>query len=341
MTDIARLRCTWAGPLVTFQDHGRHGRLRFGVPASGPMDTFAFAAANASLGNRPDDTTIEVSRGGLKLECLSGSVTLAVAGGGFAVTLDGRALDSWTVVTLSLGDTLSIQSGEWGSWAYLAIAGQPHVESWLGSTSTHSISGQGGGFIAQGQELVISEARTSPELDGELPVPPWVAPAEVVRVVMGPQLQRFVDVAATTFIELPFTLTDDYDRMGARLSGPELSLQDALAIPSEPIVRGSVQVSGDGVPTVLLADHQTTGGYPKIATVLSSDLDNFVQNRPGDVVRFLAVTPAEALGITRERSERVAEILRVISSSERTLSQRLMRNNLISWGQPDPSDFRG
>lgn len=332
MTATAELACVAAGPLVTFQDAGRPGQLRYGVPGSGPMDRLAYATANVAVGNVGPATVIEVSRGGVRLECRAGSVTVSVAGGGFSVMVGRRSADPWTVVTLAAGDVLSVQPGDWGSWSYVAFAGEVDVQRWLGSASTHSISGQGGGALGVGQRFAVASARSRPDLDGEIPLPELARPSSVVPVVMGPQLGRFVDDAADTFLGATFALSDDYNRMGARLDGPGLMLRDALAIPSEPIVRGSIQVSGDGVPTVLLADHQTTGGYPKIATVLESALDQFVQHRPGDQIRFEEVTPGEGLALARERDRRVRDVLQTVSRPGRTLAQRLMLHNLIGWG---------
>jgi allophanate hydrolase len=123
-------------------------------------------------------------------------------------------------------------------------------------------------------------------------------------VVLGPQDRFFTREAIAALVGAPYRLTDAYDRMGVRLRGPQLVPEGALSIPSEPILRGSIQVAGDGVPAVLLADHQTTGGYPKIATIVSAHLDGFVQLRPHEVVRFHAVTPEEAVGLARLRAGR-------------------------------------
>ncbi len=127
-----------------------------------------------------------------------------------------------------------------------------------------------------------------------------------MRCTLGPQDRFFAAETLTTFTTARFEMSDAFDRMGLRLRGPALMPAAALSIPSEPILRGSVQVSGDGTATVLLSDHQTTGGYPKIATVLADDLDAFVQCRPRDAVMFQAISPAEAIAITRQNALRFA-----------------------------------
>jgi len=298
----ALLSVTAAGPHVTFQDAGRAGMMRFGVPTSGPMDRASFAAAQAALGNPPDAAAIEVSPGGLSLECLEGEVTLAVAGGGFQLLLDGARHASWTVLTIRAGSALSVRPGFWGCWTYLAFAGNLEVPRWLGSAATHGPTGLGGGRLAAGQALRISGARRAPRGSWRIPLPAWARPPAEVPVVLGPQDRFFAPETIAILLREPYVLSEAYDRMGVRLRGPALPPAVALDMPSEPIARGSIQVSGDAIPTVLLADHQSTGGYPKIATVVSTSLDQFVQLRSRQRVAFRAVSAQEAVGLVRSRT---------------------------------------
>jgi biotin-dependent carboxylase-like uncharacterized protein len=289
----AVLAVRFAGPLVTVQDHGRPGMARYGVPQSGPMDRLAFAAAQAALGNTQNNPVIEVSLGGLHLECLEGSVTIALAGGGFIAEIAGRKGGSWQVARLCPGDRLILRRGPWGAWCVLAFAGTMRLRPWLGSVATHAPSGLGGGAISTGQVIEIDEPRLLP--DRLLPCPAFARPLAEPRVVLGPQDRFFGADQHALLLGFPWQLTPAYDRMGVRLQGPSLRPEAALDMPSEPVSRGSVQVAGDGVPTVLLADHQTTGGYPKIATLLSADLDRFSQLRPGDRFRLQEITPEKAI----------------------------------------------
>ncbi len=329
MTNDAHLRVVRAGPLVSYQDSGRQAMMRFGVPRSGPMDRLAHGAANTVLGNDPNATAIEVSTGGLELACLTGSVTLAVVGGGFDVEHLGTVRPSWTVLTVRPGDTLSIQAGRRGSWTYLAFAGTLATPTWLGHTATHSTSGLGGGLLAAGRTIEVTGARLELAREGEVPEPGFLNATGTARVVLGPQEQHFDPASVSTFVESDYRLSSAYDRMGVRLDGPPLLLGDVFSIPSEPIVRGSVQVAGDGVPTVLFADHQTTGGYPKIATVISTDLDHLTQLRPGDPIRFTPTTPTEAISIARAHAQGCSDYLAAIARPGRTLAHRLMSENLI------------
>ena len=319
----AHFTVTQAGPLVTVQDIGRAGLMRYGVPASGPMDRMAYCIANLALGNAPDTPAIEVSRAGLSVQCTQGQVDFAVAGGSFQVMLDAQLQPPWTTASIKAGQTLVIRPGRWGSWCYLAFAGQLLSNHWLGSAATHGPSGLGGGMVVAGNSLQVDDAAVRPNLHGAIPIPVSARPRPQIRVVLGPQNRFFGAEAIRDLLSNPFTLTDAYDRMGVRLSGPLLPPNAALDMPSEPIVRGSIQVAGDGVATVLLADHQTTGGYPKIATVLSDDLDGFVQNRSHNMVRFKEITPQEAILIARSRD---AARKRYLAQFERSLP-KIMRQH--------------
>ena len=138
-----------------------------------------------------------------------------------------------------------------------------------------------------------------------------------------------MNTAIKIFSDSIFKVSDNYDRMGMQLTGPKLELKRALSIPSEPVVKGSIQVSGDGIPTILLADHQTTGGYPKIATVISSDINRLVQFRSNQSVEFILISSNEALQKTRKFLDMKEKYLQKISISRGTLEQRLMSENLI------------
>jgi biotin-dependent carboxylase-like uncharacterized protein len=297
----ARFIVRQVGPQVSVQDGGRRGHMRYGVPWSGAMDRKSFAIAQVAAGNVA--AGIEVSVGGVTLDCVAGAVSVAVAGGGFVVDLAGEKHASWVVQTLRAGQSISLHAGPWGSWAYLAFAGTLVTDTWLGSAATHALSGFGGGMLRAGQNITVTDTRTvAPRT---LTCPIWARPRHQCHVVLGPQDQYFDTAPLLTEL---FHVTDAYDRMGVRLRGPLLP-HTALNIPSDPLLRGSVQVSGDGVATVLLADHQTTGGYPKIATLLADDVDGFVQLRPRDAVRFVAVTAAQAVAMARVRAGALAAYL--------------------------------
>jgi allophanate hydrolase len=290
-----------AGPSTTIQDEGRRGLMRYGVPASGPMDRTAFTIVQEALGNAPGAGAIEASLGGLTLRCVEGPATVATAGGSFKVTLDGAVIPSWGVAVVPTGARLAIRAGLWGTWTYVGFAGRLMAPSWLGSSATHLRSGLGGGALAPGSRFSIGEAPKEPPRVGPIVLPVTARPRRDIRVVLGPQDRFFPPAGIAAFLAGPFALTSSYDRMGVRLKGPALEVLGRLDMPSEAVLRGAVQVAGDGQPTVLLADHQTTGGYPKIATIASIDLDAFVQLRPHALVRFRAVSAEHAVALLRTR----------------------------------------
>ena len=327
MSDV-EFSISFAGPLVTFQDIGRPGNMRYGVSASGPMDIVSFEAANAVLGNETKQTAIEISLGGLILQCHEGSITLAITGGDFLIEYQGQKISSWTVLTIQKGERLSVRAGKSGSWAYLAFSGKLNVKDWLNSSSTHSTSGFGGGILKTGQKFTLKDASNQANRIGPI-LKPNFNTNDLIHAVLGPQDQYFMNTAIKIFSDSIFKVSDNYDRMGMQLTGPKLELKSALSIPSEPVVKGSIQVSGDGIPTILLADHQTTGGYPKIATVISSDINRLVQFRSNQSVEFILINSNEALQKTRKFLDMKEKYLQKISISRGTLEQRLMSENLI------------
>jgi allophanate hydrolase len=257
------------------------------------MDRLALAAANLAIGNAPGAAAFELSLGGLQLDCVGGPISFAVAGGGFIVEHGGHKGGSWQVATLQPGERLVIRRGPWGAWCYLAFSGGLVTTHWLGSAATHSQSGFGGGRVMTGDEVSVD----SPRLEAErvLPCPAFARPLTEISATLGPQDRFFGHDQIAAFEGAIWRLSGAYDRMGVRLTGPLLPPDAPLDMPSEPVARGSVQVAGDGVATVLLADHQTTGGYPKLATVLDADLDRFAQLRPGDAFRFRLLAADAAL----------------------------------------------
>ena len=298
-----------AGPMTTIQDRGRFGAQRFGVNEAGPMDRAAYRAALAALGELPGAPVIETAFGGLALRCVKGNLTVALAGGGFRLVIDGETKGSWCVATLREGQRLEIKPGPWGSWTCLAVAGEIVATPWIGSVATHAPTGFGAGILKTNDEILIENPRLMPEREGVLPFPVTGRPRDHVRVVLGPQAQFFAPETIETFLQTHFTLSGEYDRMGVKLTGATIPIEGALDMPSQALPRGSVQIPGHGDPLVLLADHQTTGGYPKIAVTIGADQDGFAQLRPRQTVRFSAVTPEAAIIAARSRAKAEAVYL--------------------------------
>lgn len=305
--------------------------MRFGVAASGPMDRLAHAAAQTALGQPEGATALEVSLGGLDIVCETGEVSFSVAGGDFQVLLAGVKLRSGCVRTVRAGETLAIRSGPAGSWATLAFCGELACHRWAGHAATHSTSGLGGGLLGPGATLLVQHAQVCEAREGEMPpMPAALRDRARVRVVLGPQTEHFEPGCVERLLGSAFAVSASCDRMGMRLEGPALPLRRALSIPSEPLARGSVQVNGEGAASILLADHQTTGGYPKIATVVSCDLDAVAQRRPGERLRFEAVEPGQAVALARAHAAAVRAFLQEVGRPRGTLLERLFAHNLVS-----------
>ena len=320
----AVLRIEAAGPLTTIQDAGRFGHLRHGVTWSGPVEPLGFAAVQSALGNPATAAAIEISHGGIVLRCTEGRVGFALAGGDFTAIVDGVARGGWTTGVLSTGSRLVIRDGMAGNWATLGLAGVINCPSWLNSAATLALSGLGGGRLVAGDTVVI-DAREVADGARDLARPPEDFGA--IRVVLGPQDDFFAAATIDTLLTAEFVAAPAFDRMGMVLAGPPLPPL-ALTMLSSPVIRGAIQVNGAGVATILLADHQTTAGYPRIATVISTDLPRAAQTRPGQALRFVAVTAAEAVAIARCGAAARAAWLAGLADRG-TLLERLMGTNLV------------
>jgi 5-oxoprolinase (ATP-hydrolysing) subunit C len=336
------LRILSAGPGVTLQDGGRRGLLRFGVTGAGPMDSFAFAIANAAAGAPRNATTIEVSLGGIELAA-DEPVSLAIAGGAFRIDLGGRPLPSAVVVTPEPGQPIRIAPGGSGAWCYVAVAGRFDVPPVLGSTATHVRSGLGGlsgRALQTGDVLPVANPRVI-TVAGACIIPPGLEPAgDAIRVVLGPQDDYFDERAIAAFLQGPWTVSPRSDRMAYQLEGPRIHHAKGFNILSDAIAFGAVQVPGEGKPVVLMADRQPTGGYPKIANVIGADLGRMAQLRPGAKLRFTSVSIAEAVAARRARAAALAAKVALEPIVRRNFSSEfLLQVNLVGGvtadGEPD------
>lgn len=331
----ARLLVEAAGPLTTVQDAGRLGWMRFGVSRSGPVDRHAFRAALAAVGADPagpEGVALELSVGGISLTCLEGATGFALCGPGFTARLEGAELGGWTAGTLRAGQRLVVRSGS-GNWGYLAFAGLLPARRWLGSAATHAGSGLGAGAVAAG--LVLRPEGCRLLAARALPPAADLAPIETVRAVLGPQERFFTSEDVARLSAEPFAATARMDRMGMVLDGPAL-VPTRLDMPSEAMAFGSLQVDGAGRITLLLADHQTSGGYPKIATLLARDAARVAQLPAGHRFRIRLVRAEEAGAAAQREAARLSAWLAEIADDE-PLEARLAGRNLIT-AQVEPED---
>lgn len=300
--DTPGLRLVEAGLGTSLQDLGRRHFQRFGISESGALDAPALRLANALLGNEPGTAALEITLSGPVIDIEAERVRLALVGADFPVTLNGQALRTGRSFEAQRGDRLVIGLARQGARAYLAVAGGFAAAPTLGSLSTHSrsrLGGLDGGYLKAGDRLALT-----PGAAGEGPqlaLPALPAPeAAKLRVVLGPQDDFFTDAGIETFLSARYQVSPRADRMGYQFEGPAIAHAKGFNIVSDGIVNGSIQVPGNGQPIVLLADRQTTGGYPKIATVIEADLPILAQLRPGESIGFTAVTADEAEEIVLE-----------------------------------------
>lgn len=294
------------GLCTSVQDLGRIGGQRLGVPVSGALDAVSLRLANAVLGNPPGAPALEILFSGPTLEVTVARARVAVGGPGARLVLDGapeRAVPAWQSVAIGRGGSFRVVLGAPSACGYLAVEGGIAVPLVLGSASTCLRAGLGGldGRALRPNDivpLVLGEAPVRAEL--RLPDPPDPTGERPIRVVLGPQQDCFTDEALADLLGAAFRISSNADRMGMRLDGPLLRHRAGWDIVSDAIPTGAIQVPGSGRPVILLADHQTTGGYPKIATVVSPDLPVLGRRRPGDTVGFVAVSHAEAEALCRE-----------------------------------------
>ena len=327
---MASFKVLRAGPFISVQDGGRTGYKRYGVTGSGAMDRFSYRMANTAVNQPLINPALEVSLGGLEILCEQGSVAVAIAGGHFSIQLDDKTLPPCSTVVIDEGSVLRIRPGVWGSWCYVAFAGTIESASWLGSQSVHLDSGLCGKPLIAGDSIQVSDTSTDIPLVGNFQSADDLKPDTTVRAVLGPQDHYFTEESVDALFNEEFLVTAEYNRMGVRLSGPALKIPSALDMPSEPIARGSLQVPGHGDPLLLLADHQSTGGYPKIATVISCDQDKFAQLRSGDKIRFEALEVAQAIDAVRREHQVRETLFDSFARNTISLDERLAGYNLIS-----------
>ena len=323
------------GLFSTLQDLGRFGYARFGISASGAMDVLAFRLANALVGNLPGAAAIETTLSGPSVKIEAERCRLAFAGMDARITLNGTPIAPWRAFDAWRDDRIVILPGPSGLRGYLAVAGGIAVPSVLGSRSTQTrstLGGLDGRALRAGDRLPIGfSGEAGPCL--ELPASLRPSETDTVRVVLGPQDDRFTPEGIATFLGAPYRVSDRTDRMGCQFHGPQIAHRNGFNIVSDGIVNGSIQVPGHGQPIVLLADRQTTGGYPKIATVIGPDLRVLAQARPGATLRFVAVPAEEAEAIAvRHRTALealIGALMPTVEGLADLTTERLLALNLI------------
>ncbi len=300
------------GMMTTVQDEGRFGYQRYGMPVSGAMDLFSYRAANLLAGNESGAACLEATLTGPEILFHARGI-VAITGADMGPRLNGKPVSAWKTLEINCNDQLSFSGLASGCRTYIAFRGGLDVPVMMGSRSTYlraGIGGLDGRILKAGDRLPLGK-QTGVILFKKLPVefiPRYTSPQKV-RVIPGPEVIRFAFEGIRNFLVSDYTITPQSDRMGYRLSGPPLSLQSGTNdIVSAGISAGTIQVTNDGQPILLMADRQTTGGYTRIANVISADLPLVAQMKPGDVIRFSEITLGEAQNLLREQ-HRILELL--------------------------------
>jgi biotin-dependent carboxylase-like uncharacterized protein len=317
----AALKVVRPGLFDTLQDLGRVGFMALGMPTAGAMDRIGLRLANALLGNPPGMAGLEIGVMGPELLVDADSVRVALVGPLSPALVEvpdapPRPLDSNRTHLLKRGQTLRVGMIDGSSTAYLAVAGGFALPPFMGSLSTYARAGVGGldgRKLGQGDALPLARGQAPPGDERKLAAP-FDYGSGPIRIVWGPQEDYFSAGGRRTFVESDYRVSKEADRMGIRFEGPAIAHATSVEkggadIISDGIGPGAIQVPGAGLPIVLLADRQTVGGYPKIATVASVDLPRLGRLLPGQTVRFQPVTVEEAEKLRRDQESRIARAI--------------------------------
>ena len=328
------IRVIRGGMMTTVQDLGRYGYQSQGFSVAGVMDQRSFKIANLLIDNPENEAVLEITLIGPTLEFTSETI-IAITGGDFSPTVNGEPAPMYTALYMRKGDILKFGSARTGTRGYIAFSSYLDIPVVMGSRCTN-LKSRIGGF--KGRKLRDNDyigfrikRRYLPFfLSRHLPAEDFSATDVTLRVVMGPQDDRFSKKGVETFLSEKYTVTSDFDRMGCRLEGPFSAAAGASAdIISDGIALGAIQVPSHGKPIILLADRQTTGGYAKIAAVISADIPKLVQRKTDHTVRFSAVSIEEAQALYRKEIEELEGMRRAIHvPCKEVLESRLVAKRL-------------
>jgi len=307
------------GPLTTIQDLGRYGYQQYAVPPSGAIDNYAFRLGNLLAGNDEAAACLEITLFSLKLRVLKATI-VAITGADLAATLNSSPIPLWETVAVHRGDTISFPRLKSGCRAYLSVTGGIEIPRVMGSAATYTKAGIGG-FKGRGLQTGdrLQTVESTPALVGRR-VPPEYIPiyrdSIELRVILGPQHDHFTEYGVHTFLHAEYTVSTKADRMGYHFEGPRIKHDARADIISDGIPIGAIQVPGNGLPIILLADRPTVGGYAKIATVISVDIPKLAQTKPGDKVRFTLVTEYEAHMALKEYEQEIQTVKRILRGTQ-------------------------
>jgi biotin-dependent carboxylase-like uncharacterized protein len=298
------------GMLTTVQDLGRPGYGPMGVSASGAADPVSLRVGNRLVGNREGAAALEMTMVGGSFRFPQGA-TVALAGGDFEAAIDDAPIVGWAGRQMQPGQTLTVGPAREGARCYLCVRGGIAVKDFLGSASTHLLSATGGlagRALQKGDVLKIGPAGGSWQAKSlSARVREQLKPRKLLRVTAGPQADWFSAAALRQFYDSAFRIAEQSNRMGLRLEGPPIAPPSGREMITEGVSLGAIQVPSSGVPIILFVEQQTTGGYPKIANVISADVASLGQLRPRDEIRFAQVTLEQAGTLWSEQAALLAQ----------------------------------
>jgi len=285
------------GLFTTVQDLGRFGYLQYGVPISGAMDTFSLVAANLLVENNPSDACLEITLIGPELQALT-KTQIAITGGAIPPKINSQSVPMWQTLEVEKDDVISFGKMESGCRAYLSIRGGINTPLVLGSRSTYVRGGFGGinGRQLKTKDIIEGFDRTFLKVRYLMPEDLVLQFTDQfkVHVILGPQADMFTENGINTFLSSPYKVKLEADRMGYRLEGPVIEHKAKADIISDALLPGAVQVPKNGKPIIIMRDAQTTGGYPKIAVAITSDVSLVGQAKPNNVIEFSKITMRQA-----------------------------------------------
>lgn len=292
------------GLQTSVQDLGRTGYQQYGMSPSGAMDTYSMQMANLLTGNPLGEAVLEAVMVGPSLEVLT-NVSIAICGGNLEPKVNGQEVPMWKSFILKVDDILSFGKVKSGSRAYISFAGGIDVPLVLGSKSTFlngSLGGLNGRALEAGDVVHGKPAVRKNRFLHSSFIPEYKKQI-TIRVILGPHDEKFPQSAIDLFFASEYTVSSKSNRMGYRLEGPKLAHKEGADIISDAIPPGGIQVPASGEPIILMAERQTTGGYPRIGTVVSVDLPALAQALPGSVIRFkeISIEEAQALYLRRKK----------------------------------------
>ncbi|MGE4277569.1 MAG: biotin-dependent carboxyltransferase family protein [Lawsonibacter sp.] len=313
------------GPLTSVQDEGRFGHQRIGMSPAGAMDLHSMRLANLLVDNCLGEAVLEMTFLGAKLQFTQDNV-FALTGADMGATLDGVPVPLGQAWPAKAGSVLQLGSARTGCRGYLAIAGGLDVPLLYGSKSTllrSSLGGFQGRKLAAGDLIPFAAPRsTLPNLAiRRLPPQPPISRSVTVRVILGPQEDRFTKEGLDTFFNSTFSVSEKSDRMGYRLTGPKVEHSTDANIISDGIPLGAVQIPGSGEPIIMMSEHQGSGGYTKIANVISVDIPLVAQCPPGASIRFQAVTVEQAQALYLAQQAQYEQLRQVYAQNFHSIYQ--------------------